>query len=288
MQEHPPLLRQRIQDFVQHLLAAMPAGESARAAIAEQWLNEIMVSAKRSDAGRVYAPDQYTLSLHPKDYEALTQKDHLSQTKLSASLRLALEGAQLQLAREPHITLATDPTLARGDVRVITWHSSDPLLESRRAAQDDDQVTETPPEGAFFMIEGSRHFPLDRTLINIGRRLDNHLVLENPHISRRHAQLRVRGGHYTIYDLNSTSGTRVNGKQVQECPLRPGDIVTLATVQLIYGESPGGPPTVTPPYTPPFTPGIDRDRITPLDLTTIEQPKKKTDRLTGEPQSESD
>jgi hypothetical protein len=194
----------------------------------------------------------------------------------------------MSLAREPHITLATDPTLARGDVRVITWHSSDPILEARRAAQEDDQVTETPPEGAFFMIEGSRHFPLDRTLINIGRRLDNHLVLENPHISRRHAQLRVRGGHFNIHDLNSTAGTRVNGKQVQEWTLRPGDIVTLATVQLIYGEDPSGPPSVTAPYTPPFTPEADRDRVTPLDLTTIEQPIKKTDKLTDEPHSNQD
>lgn len=266
----------------------MPPGQFARSEIAEQWVNEIMVSAKRSEAGMVYAPDQYTLSLHPKDYEALTQKDHMSQTKLSASLRLALEGAQMSLAREPHITLATDPTLTRGEVRVITWHSSDPILEAKRAAQEDEAATETPPEGAFFMIEGSRHYPLNRTLINIGRRLDNHLVLENPHISRRHAQLRVRGGRFTIYDLNSTAGTRVNGKQIQEWPLKPGDIVTLATVQLIYGEDPSGPPPVTAPYTPPFTPDVDRDKITPLDLTTIEQPSKKTDKLIEDSESEPD
>jgi hypothetical protein len=288
MQEHPPLLRQRVQNFVEHFLAAMPGGQFARADIAEQWVNEVMVSAKRSETGPVYAPDQYTLSLHPKDYEALTQKDHLSQTKLSASLRLALEGAQMSLAREPHITLATDPTLALGQVRVIAWHSSDPILEAKRVAQEDEEVTETPPEGAFFMIEGSRHFPLDRTLVNIGRRLDNHLVLENPHISRRHAQLRVRGGRFTLYDLNSTSGTRVNGKRVQEWVLKPGDVITLATVQLIYGEDPSGPPPVTSPYTPPFTRDVDRDRVTPLDLTTIEQPIKKTDKLKDELDSDSE
>lgn len=288
MQEHPPLLQQRILDFVEHFLASVPRGQFARSEIAEQWVNEIMVSAKRSETGVVYAPDQYTLSLHPKDYEALTQKDHLSQSKLSASLRLALEGAQMTMTREPHITLATDPTLTRGQVRVITWHSSDPIVEAKRAAQDDELIAETPPEGAFFMIDGRRHFPLDRTLVNIGRRLDNHLVLENPHISRRHAQLRVRGGRYMIHDLNSTSGTRVNGKQVQEWVLNPGDIVTLATVQLIYGEDPSGPPPVTSPYTPPFTPDVDRDKITPLDLTTIEKPMKKTDKLFDDPGPSAD
>ena len=100
--------------------------------------------------------------------------------------------------------------------------------------------------------------------------MDNQLVLEDPHISRRHAQLRVRGNRYVLYDLNSIAGTRVNGKVVQEWVLRPGDVVTLATVQLIYGEDPKGPPEVTPPYMPPFKPGIDRDKVTPLDLTTIE------------------
>jgi hypothetical protein len=66
---------------------------------------------------------------------------------------------------------------------------------------------------------------------------------------------------------------RVNGKQVQEWVLQPGDVVTLATVQLIYGEDLKGPPDVTPPYKPPFKPDIDRDKVTPLDLSTIEMDK---------------
>jgi pSer/pThr/pTyr-binding forkhead associated (FHA) protein len=157
--------------------------------------------------------------------------------------------------------------LRRWQLRVIAWHSSDP---TEAPPIVEEPANETPPKGAFFMVEGSRHFPLDRPLINIGRRLDNQLVLEDPHISRRHAQLRARGYRYVLYDLNSTAGTRVNGKQVQDWVLRPGDVVTLGTVQLIYGEDPKGPPDVTPPYSPPFKPEIDRDRVTPLDLTTIE------------------
>ena len=41
-------------------------------------------------------------------------------------------------------------------------------------------------------------------------------------------------------------------------------------MQLIYGEDLKGPPDVTPPYKPPFKEDIDRDKITPLDLSTIE------------------
>jgi len=267
VEEPAELLVEHLQSFVKELLVALPQGKFPLDETASHWAREIAASAKSDAGGRRFAPDQYTLSMHPKDYEALTGADHLSQSKLSEALRSALVHSKYHLSREPHITLATDPMLRRWQLRVIAWHSSDP---TEAPPIVEEPANETPPKGAFFMVEGSRHFPLDRPLINIGRRLDNQLVLEDPHISRRHAQLRARGYRYVLYDLNSTAGTRVNGKQVQEWVLRPGDVVTLGTVQLIYGEDPKGPPDVTPPYSPPFKPEIDRDRVTPLDLTTIE------------------
>ena len=272
--EEQRLLGEQLQDFVDRLLKALPKGKFPRTEIADQWAREIEAGAKEGEGGRRYAPDQYTLSMHPKDYGALTKNGDESQTDLMDALRGALEAAGYFLTREPHITLATDPTLDRSGMRVIAWHSSDPAKEAERESGPE---VETPPVGAFFIVDGNRHYPLDRPLVNIGRRLDNHLVLENPHISRRHAQLRVRGSRFVIYDLNSTSGMRVNGKQVQEWVLQPGDVVTLATVQLIYGEDEKGPPDVAPPYKPPFKPDIDPDKVTPLDLSTIELDKNDLD-----------
>lgn len=267
MEEPSKLLEEQLHEFIHELLATLSEAKLPLDETATHWAREIEAGAKSDAGGRRYAPDQYTLSMHPKDFEALTQADHLSQTRLSEALQRALERSRYALAREPHITLATDPTLTRSQLRVIAWHSSDPTEAPPpgEAAPED-----APPKGAFFMVEGSRHFPLVLPLINIGRRLDNQLVLEDPHVSRRHAQLRARGHRYVLYDLNSTAGTRVNGKVVQEWVLRPGDVVTLATVQLIYGEDVKGPPEVTPPYSPPFKPDVDRDRVTPLDLTTID------------------
>lgn len=268
MEEQLKQLEEQLNGFIDELMAALPRGKFERDAIAAMWAREIRAGAKPSDEGRPYAPDQFTLSMHPKDYDALTKLDTTPQTRLSDALQRSLSDSEYRLTREPHITLATDPTLDRAQIRVIAWRSSDPVKDARTA--DDNEEAETPPPGAFFMIEGSQHFPLDRTLINIGRRLDNHLVLEDPHISRRHAQLRVRGGRFVLYDLNSTAGTRVNGKVIQDAVLQPGDVVTLATVQLIYNEDVEGPPDVTPPYQPPFKPDADRDKVTPLDLSTIE------------------
>jgi hypothetical protein len=263
----PSILIDQLQTFIDQLFKAIPKAKYPRAEVVAQWANEIQAGAKEGEGGHPYAPDQYTMSMHPKDFGGLGKDGDGSHSDLMDALRSSLESAGYRLTREPHITLATDPTLDRSAIRVIAWHSSDPAMGP---VESEEPATETPPEGAFFIVDGSKHYPLDRPLVNIGRRLDNHLVLEDPHISRRHAQLRVRGSRFIIYDLNSTSGMRVNGKKVQEWVLQPGDVVTLATVQLIYGEDLKGPPDVTPPYKPPFKPDIDRDKVTPLDLSTIE------------------
>jgi hypothetical protein len=89
---------------------------------------------------------------------------------------------------------------------------------------------------AFLIVEGRRHVLLDRPLITLGRRMDNDVVLNAPTVSRRHAQIRWRFGHFVLYDLSNRGRTRVNDQPVQEVVLRPGDVIGLSDVLLIYGE----------------------------------------------------
>jgi ABC transport system ATP-binding/permease protein len=53
-----------------------------------------------------------------------------------------------------------------------------------------------------------------RSEFSMGRDPANDMVIDHPSVSRVHAQIRLEGGNYTIYDLNSTNGTFVNGQQV--------------------------------------------------------------------------
>ena len=57
----------------------------------------------------------------------------------------------------------------------------------------------------------------------IGRRSDSDIVLTDPYVSRRHARLVRQDRGYRVVDLDSTHGTFVNGKRVQERVLQPGD-----------------------------------------------------------------
>ncbi len=97
-----------------------------------------------------------------------------------------------------------------------------------------------PPDDAahaYLIIHGDRTVDLTTPTVRIGRSLDNDVILEDRQVSRYHAQLRQRYGRYILQDLGSTGGTTVNGFPVQEIVLRPGDLISLSGVDLIYAES---------------------------------------------------
>jgi hypothetical protein len=65
----------------------------------------------------------------------------------------------------------------------------------------------------------------DRLLV--GRHPTCDVVVANPSVSRRHAQLTFRDGVWVLQDLASTNGTSVNGERVGRSTLRAGDVISL-------------------------------------------------------------
>lgn len=90
------------------------------------------------------------------------------------------------------------------------------------------------PPNAVFLMEGGKTHPLDKAVITIGRMLDNDLVIDDPRVSRHHAQLRAIDGHFVLSDTNSTGGIFVNGRRVSQTVLYPNDSVSLAGVTLTF------------------------------------------------------
>lgn len=100
-------------------------------------------------------------------------------------------------------------------------------------AKTDDKI----PKNAFLIVNGSEVFPLKKRIITIGRMQDNDIVITEPQISRYHAQLRAIDGEFVLVDLKSTGGTTINGTPITQAPLYPGDVISLAGVPLLYGQS---------------------------------------------------
>jgi adenylate cyclase len=68
--------------------------------------------------------------------------------------------------------------------------------------------------------------------LSIGRTEGNDLVLNHPSVSRKHARIETREGHWWLVDLKSTNGVKVNGNLISESAVSAGDKILVGSVQL--------------------------------------------------------
>ncbi|HZU98604.1 MAG TPA: FHA domain-containing protein [Planctomycetota bacterium] len=70
--------------------------------------------------------------------------------------------------------------------------------------------------------------------ITIGRAPDCKIVVPSVKVSRLHAEIRWEGGQPMIADLGSQNGTLVQGKPIQERPLKSGDEIQIGPLVANY------------------------------------------------------
>jgi len=79
-------------------------------------------------------------------------------------------------------------------------------------------------------LQGDGPFPL-------GRGPDNKIVVNDSAVSRKHAEILLRGDGYWIQDLKSKNGTKLNGALIQApSPLKPGDRIDIGPCQIHFGQ----------------------------------------------------
>lgn len=87
-----------------------------------------------------------------------------------------------------------------------------------------------------YLVINSQIFPLENSVTRIGRKIDNDLVIQDPLISRRHAEIRQQINGFSLVDLNSTTGTHLNNQRVSTHKLSSGDLFYLANIPIMFIE----------------------------------------------------
>ena len=238
-------LEAKIQKLVEDQLAGILPGLKLEDRIIQRLATAVRENIVQQKEDRAIAPNEFTLIVATETSPMWREQSTID--ALKNIITTASRDVGLKFVTQPTIKITTDDTFSAEEVKVIAAHKLEPTgdtqgMQSSTRSEEGDE-TENIPENAFLIVEGVKVHPLNQSVVNIGRRLENQLVIDDPRVSRNHAQLRAIKGRFVLFDLNSTGGTFVNGQRTSQTVLYPGDVISLAGVALIFGQDnpPPGP-----------------------------------------------
>jgi predicted component of type VI protein secretion system len=200
-------------------------------------------------------PNFYRVFLSEADREQFTSYEPALRKELSDYLLEHARQEGLALTSRPQIEFHTDDRLELGEFGIQAQLLSAPEDEEPEGAapapsagdfghtmvySPDRGARLLEPEGgvaarrrALLVGEGRRSV-LSGSRVVLGRSRDCDVVVVDPNVSRRHAELQRDEHGWSIADLGSTNGIKVNGRRVDHAPLREGDRITLGVTDLTF------------------------------------------------------
>lgn len=84
-------------------------------------------------------------------------------------------------------------------------------------------------------VSGSeKRFSIEKSYIDIGRGADNDLVITDPSVSKKHANIRFFNNQWELTDNQSSNGITVNGRAVKIVALKNGDQIGVGSSTLRF------------------------------------------------------
>jgi hypothetical protein len=228
-------LEAQLQFFIERRLARLSPLHDGPNDLARRLVSAMRARAVSTGDGVLLAPDCFTVLMHPSQ-ASITDSDKKNLSELGNLLQDIGQNAQLHFLQPPTVTIAPNEDMHLDQVEVIPRFSGDARGQTRALENPPDGQSSAIPRNAFLIVNGRQIFPLEQSVINIGRRSSNDLILDDPRVSRQHAQIRISRGRFEIFDLDSTGGVFVNRQRVSRQILSPGDVISLAGLSLIYGQ----------------------------------------------------
>jgi len=203
---------------------------------------------------RVYVPNHYRVFLSPKDREQFASYEPALRKELSDYLLEHARQESFALSTRPQVEFHTDDRLDLGEFGIQAQLLAPPEEEQ----QPDAPAAPAPSAGDFghtmvyspdrearrldpaldrrqaLLVGEGRRNVLGGNRVVVGRSREADIVLADPNVSRRHAELRRDESGWQVVDLGSTNGIKVNGRRVDQAGLSPGDQITIGVTDLTF------------------------------------------------------
>jgi hypothetical protein len=200
---------------------------------------------------RTYAPNEYVVWLSPQDREQFEGYESELKRELTGYLLEHARRERIALLTRPKIEFETDDALRLGEfgiqarlVRSAEEEDSEAPIQGDHghtmvystSSRISGQLAEPDPRrrGARLRVDG-RTSVLGSGGAVLGRSREADVHVDDPNVSRKHAEVRPSGASWTVRDLGSTNGVKVNGRRIQGAQsLKDGDTITLGTSEIVF------------------------------------------------------
>jgi hypothetical protein len=205
---------------------------------------------KVQSLSRVYAPNEYAVWLSPDDRAQFEGYEEELARELSGYLLEHARRERIALVTQPQIEFKTDERLRLGEFGIQARLVRPPAHDSERPVQGDEghtmvysvseRVSEPlrepdPRRGSARLQADGRTIVVGPAGAVLGRSRDCDVVLDDPNVSRHHAEVRPSGGSWIVNDLGSTNGVKVNGRRIRGPEsLKRGDVIELGTSSVTF------------------------------------------------------
>ncbi|HEX5770070.1 MAG TPA: DUF3662 and FHA domain-containing protein [Nocardioidaceae bacterium] len=226
----------RLEQFVSGTFARAFRSAVQPVEVAAALQREVDNSAQILSRDRRLVPNNFHVELSPADHDRLAPYGSTLAQELTEMLREHAEEQSYVFTGPVSISFDKVDELGTGRFRVRS------AAIARVTPASGESMSDTAVRRANVVLEvnGMRH-PLEPPGLLIGRGTEADLRINDPGVSRRHAEIRVLPGAnvpvVSIIDLGSTNGMLVNGQRVQQATLSDGSVVkignTSMTVRLV-------------------------------------------------------
>lgn len=199
---------------------------------------------------RTVVPNQFTVELSPKDYARLGDYSKALIAELEGLVRAHADEQRYVFLGPVSVELTADDELETGMLHVrsqaIAGQVDAPRVPPahKRAAKRHRSdttavappVTPPTPNVRARLLAAGQDIALSAPVTLLGRGSEADIRLEDPGVSRRHAEIHL-GDVPEIIDLNSTNGTVVDGRKVTRSVLSDGSVIRLGSTDITFRSS---------------------------------------------------
>jgi hypothetical protein len=221
----------KVEGAVSAVFARTFKGDVQPVEITARLQRELDAEAKLMSRDKRLVPNEFTVRLSQHDHDKLAPYAKTLNTELAGELRKHAREMGYVFNGPIRINFELDTQLPTGRFTV----SSEAVAGISQRGQPASDTT-IRRSGLVLEVNGTRH-PLAPPGLVIGRGSDADLRINDPGISRTHAQIRVTGTEpalqVDIVDLGSTNGILVNGQKVRHAVLGEGSRIEIGSTRML-------------------------------------------------------